>query len=171
MHMIIEKLKDGAAEVSYPKNYLLVKEGMNSKKIWILKKGLARYIYYRNGKEFTGWIDSEGDIVGSVYSTLGYGQARENIQLLEDALLHEINIDSISNDEAEFLVLKSAILEYYFLEMENRVKFFQSLDGRERYSFILKNNPDLIHRVPLKILSTFLGLTPESLSRIRGSIS
>lgn len=157
--------------VWYPKNYILLKEGQFSSKIWVMKKGIARYIYYKESKEITGWIDLEGDIVGSVFSTVGLGPARETIQLVEDSELHEIPIEPIRKDPALFAEFKNQVLLHYFIELENRVKFFQSLSGKERYAHLLAHRPDLLLRVPLHLLSSYLGLTPESLSRIRGSIS
>ncbi|MDX2279256.1 MAG: hypothetical protein NW218_06690 [Saprospiraceae bacterium] len=167
MKIDIEKLKGIGKLVSYPKNFLLVKEGRFSNKLWILQTGLARYFYYKEEKEFTGWIDLEGDIVGSMFCTLGLGLPRETIQLIEDSDLYEVVIDDIQKDSAFYMEFKTQILEYYFIELENRIKFFQTLSGKERYEYILDHKPELLQRVPLHIISTYLGMTPESLSRIR----
>lgn len=171
MDFDISQLKEISSTVYYPKNFILVKEGNQCNKIWLLERGSARYIYYHENKELTGWIDLEGDIVGSVYCILGLGAARETIQLMEDSELLEIKVDDIKKDEVVFADFKNKILQHYFIELENRIKFFQSLDGKERYEFILKHKPNLIQRVPLHILSSFIGMTPESLSRIRSALS
>jgi CRP-like cAMP-binding protein len=171
MHFDFDTLKRAATLVSYPKNFILVKEGTFSKKIWLLEKGAARYIYYHEQKELTGWIDTEGDVVASVYSILGLGHARETIQLLEDAELYEITLDDLRADPAYFEAFKDHMLQYYFIQLENRIKFFQSLGGKARYEYLLKHQPALLKRVPLHILSSYLGMTPESLSRIRGTLS
>jgi CRP/FNR family transcriptional regulator, anaerobic regulatory protein len=167
MKVDIEKLKGIGKLVSYPKNFLLVKEGRFCNKLWILQTGLARYFYYKEEKEFTGWIDLEGDIVGSMFCALGLGNPKETIQLLEDSDLFEIDIDDIQKDIECYKEFKTQILEYYFLELENRIKFFQTLNGKERYEYILDQKPELVQRVPLHIISSYLGMTPESLSRIR----
>lgn len=171
MALDFEHLKNNSSAVSYPKNFILLKEGNHCNKIWLLEKGSARYIYYHESKELTGWIDLEGDILGSVYCILGLGAARETIQLMEDSELLEIKVDDIKKDRAVYEDFKISILQHYFIELENRIKLFQSLDGKGRYEYILKRKPDLIQRVPLNILSTYLGMTPESLSRIRSSLS
>ncbi|MBX2956048.1 MAG: Crp/Fnr family transcriptional regulator [Cyclobacteriaceae bacterium] len=169
--MQTKKLKELGSLVTYPKDFILVKAGSPSKKLWLIEKGLARYIYYHDDKELTGWIDQEGDIVGSVFSLLGFGAARETIQLLEESDLYEVTLEDLKKDSVFFDMFKNQMLEHYFMELENRIKFFQSLGGKERYEFLLANKPDLVQRVPQKILSTYLGITPESLSRIRASLS
>ncbi len=158
-------------KVFYPKNFQLVRMEEQCHVFWIIEKGIARYIYQEGERELTGWFDMEGDIVGSVYCLLGIGGARENIQLLEDSELIEIQLTDLRQDEAFFQNFKMKVLAHYFIEMENRLKFFQALDGKGRYLYILENKPQLLQRVPLHLIATFLGLTPESLSRIRSSIS
>jgi hypothetical protein len=69
----------------------------------------------------------EGDFVGSIYSLLGFGTARETIQLIEDSVLIEIPIDSVKANQKVFEDFKLQVLEHYFLELELRVKFFQSM--------------------------------------------
>ena len=137
----------------------------------MIDKGMARYFYYQDDKELTGWIDLEGDIVGSVFCALELGPAQESIQLLEDSDLYEIALDEIRQDRLFYEGFKAQILQYYFIELEKRVKFFQSLGGKERYEYLLRHKPELIRRVPLHIIASYIGMTPESLSRIRGSIS
>ncbi|MEK6480527.1 hypothetical protein WJR50_23490 [Catalinimonas sp. 4WD22] len=132
---------------------------------------MVRYCYTFQDEEVTAWFDMEGDVVGSVYSLAGLGPSRETIQLLEDAVLIEISLDLIQKEIHDFAALKADLLQYYFLQLENRLKFFQNLDGKARYLSLLSERPELVQRVPQYLLASFLGLKPESLSRIRGSIS
>ncbi|WP_194778356.1 Crp/Fnr family transcriptional regulator [Pararhodonellum marinum] len=171
MNLDIPKLKSIGKRVSYPKNFQLVQKGERCQKCWIIEKGIARYMYLQEEQELTGWFDLEGDIVGSVYSLLGLGGAREKIQLVEDAELIEIQLVDIQKDDAYFQNFKMNVMSHYFIEMENRLKLFQSLDGKGRYLYLLENKPQLLQRVPLHMIASFLGLTPESLSRIRSAIS
>ncbi len=171
MNLDITKLKSIGKGVFYPKNFQLVRIEEQCEKFWIIEKGIARYIYELEEKELTGWFDMEGDIVGSMYSLLGLGGAREKIQLIEDSNLIEIQLSDIQRDDAFFQDFKMKVLTHYFIEMENRLKFFQALDGKRRYQYILKNKPQFLQRIPLQLIASFLGLTPESLSRIRNSIS
>ena len=172
--MNIEQLSDllvNGKEVEYPKNFILQKQGKMATKFWLLKKGIARYIYQQNDKEFSGWFDFENEIVGSIYSLTNLGLANETIQLIEDSVLVEFSISDFDVNDENFKNLKLQILQHYFIELERRVKFFQSLDGKERYQYLLEYKAHFIQRIPQNLLASFLGITPESLSRIRGSVS
>ncbi|WP_026999669.1 hypothetical protein [Eisenibacter elegans] len=93
-------------EVDYPKNFILQKEGKMATKFWLLKKGIARYIYNQNDKEYSGWFDFENEIVGSIYSLANLGVANETIQLIEDAELIEFDIRYININDEKFIHLK-----------------------------------------------------------------
>lgn len=162
---------DKGKEVEYPKNFILQKQGKMATKFWFLKKGIARYVYNQNDKEFSGWFDFENEIVGSIYSLANLGVANETIQLIEDAELIEFTISDLDTNDENFKNLKIQIIQYYFIELEKRVKFFQSLDGKQRYQYLVEHKPHFIQRIPQNLLASFLGITPESLSRIRGSVS
>jgi CRP/FNR family transcriptional regulator, anaerobic regulatory protein len=158
-------------EVDYPKNFILQKEGKMAAKFWILKKGIARYIYYQNDKEFSGWFDFENEIVGSIYSLVNLGVANETIQLIEDSALIEFTINDFDIKDENFTHLKIQIIQHYFIELEKRVKFFQSFDAKQRYQYLIDHKPHFIQRIPQNLLASFLGITAESLSRIRSSVS
>lgn len=163
-------LKKGK-EVEYPKNFILQKEGKWATNFWLLKKGIARYIYNQNDKKYSGWFDFENEIVGSIYSLANLGVANETIQLIEDAELVEFNIRDFNINDEIFTHLKIQIIQHYFIELEKRVKFFQSFDAKQRYQYLIDYKPHFIQRIPQNLLASFLGITPESLSRIRGSAS
>ncbi|MDX2068630.1 MAG: Crp/Fnr family transcriptional regulator [Haliscomenobacter sp.] len=158
-------------EVEYPKNFILQKEGKMATKFWALKKGIARYIYTQNDKEYSGWFDFENEIVGSINSLVNLGIANETIQLIEDSELIEFTISDFDVKDEKFIHFKTQIIQYYFIELEKRVKFFQSLDAKQRYQYLLQHKPQFIKRIPQHLLASFLGITPESLSRIRTSVS
>jgi CRP-like cAMP-binding protein len=162
---------DKGREVKYPKNFILQKQGKMATKFWLLKKGIARYVYNQNDKEFSGWFDFENDIVGSLRSLTNLGEAHETIVLIEDAELVEFTLSDFDTNNEQFTSFKVQIIQHYFIELEKRVKFFQSLDGKQRYQYLIKHKPHFIQRIPQNLLSSFLGITPESLSRIRGSAS
>lgn len=168
---LISEFFSKGKEVEYPKNFILQKEGRMATKFWLLKKGIARYIYNQNDKEYSGWFDFENEIVGSIYSLANLGVANETIQLIEDAELVEFDIRDFNLNDEKFTHLKIQIIQHYFIELEKRVKFFQSFDAKQRYQYLIDHKPHFIQRIPQNLLASFLGITPESLSRIRSSVS
>jgi CRP/FNR family transcriptional regulator, anaerobic regulatory protein len=170
MNMVqLSDLIEKGIEVEYPKNFILQKQGKMATKFWLLKKGIARYVYNQNDKEFSGWFDFENEIVGSIYSLSNLGVANETIQLIEESELIEFTISDFETNDEKFTNFKNQVIQHYFIELEKRVKFFQSLDGKQRYQYLIEYKPHFIQRLPQNLLASFLGITPESLSRIRGS--
>lgn len=170
----LEELTKAFVEVEYPRNFILYKEGKLVRKIWIVKKGLIGYFFHSKDKEHLAWIDQEGDLIGSVRS-IGMGlTASETCVLLENSELLEIDFESLSSQELVPLDLekfKNAIFQYYFIAMEDRLKIFQSMDAKARYIHLMNHRPQLLQRVSLQQIASFLGITPETLSRIRSEIS
>jgi hypothetical protein len=89
---------------------------------------------------------------------------------LEDSVLRVI-----SKEDLEYLsalipkmhIFRRIIAENLFITMEKRVAMLQSQSAYERYEKMLKDNPDIILSVPLQYTASFLGITPQHLSRLR----
>lgn len=94
----------------------------------------------------------------------------ENIIAIE-----ETNISSISRDTLEYLselipkihIWRRIITENLFILMEKRVAMLQSQSAHERYELFLLENPEILLSVPLQYTASFLGITPQHLSRLR----
>lgn len=161
-------------EVEYPKNFLLYKEGKASARCWIIKQGVVGYFYQGQQKEHLAWFDLEGDLVISTYSIATAQATRESARLLEDAILYEIDFQSLETRFANHLDwhrFKNSLYQLYCMHLEDRIRALQSLDAKERYHQLITQKPGLLQRVPLQHIASFLGITPESLSRIRTDFS
>ncbi len=171
-----ERLWETSVQTERPAGTHLYREGRVSQSFWLVEKGLARYYYLspQSQKETTAWFDAEGSIAGSVYSLTTQQPAKESLQLLEDSLLCEIPVGALAAlgktfPAAETFKLK--IIEHYFFGLEERLKLFQACSAQERYAQLLAGAPHLLQRVPLYHIASFLGIAPETLSRIRAGIS
>jgi CRP-like cAMP-binding protein len=105
------------------------------------------------------------------YESLFSGRpSKKAIQVLEDSEVIAINVGALSRlydsfPEIERLFRK--IFEAALVETVNRVESIQFHSAEERYSALVKEAPDVLKRVPLKYIASYLGITPVSLSRIR----
>jgi CRP-like cAMP-binding protein len=159
-----------AKPVSLKKNELLQEIGRTCKTIYFIKKGMARIFYYKDGKDITESFAFENSIVARVESLFTGMPSRKAIQVLEDTKLIAINSTELFKlydkyPDLERLIRK--ITESAYVETVNRVESMQFHSAEERYNDLLRKAPDLVRRVPLKYISSYLGITQVSLSRIR----
>ena len=97
--------------------------------------------------------------------------SKKAIQVLEDSELIAINSTELfklydKHHDIESLFRK--IFEAALVDTVNRVESIQFHTAEERYNYLIKEAPDVLKRVPLKYIASYLGITPVSLSRIRG---
>lgn len=166
-------LKNCITEVSFPKGQVLIKANRIEKHIYFLKKGIARAYANSAGNEITFWFGDEGQGVISMRSYVDNKKGYEDVQLLEDSDLYkldladlralfEVNID-IANWGRKFV-------EQELIKVEERLISRQFKTARERYLDLLKDHPNLLQRVQLGHIASYLGITQVSLSRIRADI-
>ena len=169
---IIEKAY-GSLEIS--KGDYFVKQGMICEQVGFVLSGKMRTYYMdESGNEITCYFVSPENFISSFTSFLTNTPANENISALEDTVLRVI-----SKDELEALclsvpkmqILRRVIAENLFITMEKRILMLQSQSAHERYEKMLRENPDIILSVPLQYTASFLGITPQHLSRIRKELA
>lgn len=166
----IEKIIERCEKVKYPKKHLLSREGTIENSIYFLSKGLVRAFSTLNGEETTFWIGTEGQIICSIRNYVEKKPSYESIETLEDCLLYKIN-----NEQLEKLYLKDIyianwgrkFIEHEIIKTESQLISQLFYSAKERYQYLLKENPKLLQRVPLHIIASYLGMTQVSLSRIR----
>ncbi len=159
-------------EVRYPAKHIFQKEGETCTKVGVLRKGLVRNYFNRNNKEHTAWFDSDGGLIGSMHSFFTQMPHSESVEMLEDCIVYEIPFDKVEKTRVlfdDFAILLNKIILHGYYEMEERTKNLVAYSAVERYNLFFKTNPDLVNRIPVKYLASFLGVTPETLSRIRGN--
>lgn len=158
---------------SFSRNTLLAKEAKVCQHMYFLEKGCARGYYNLDGKEVTYWFAFEHSFVTSFYSFISRKPAFENVQLLEDCTLYAISYDDLQKlydkyPEIERLV--RIINENYYVRLEERFVAAQFKTAKERYAALLDSSPHILLRMPLGYIASYLGISQETLSRIRGKI-
>lgn len=153
------------------KNDFYLKEGQTSSGLFVMEKGLVRAFFIKNEKEINTWFGTENLILGSI-SPLFFNQpAKENIQFLEDSIVYSISRENLYDLYRKYHEIESIgrqMTEHYCLMMEERITSLQTLTAQERYEQLLQLFPELLQRVSLGHIASYLGITLETLSRIRG---
>jgi CRP-like cAMP-binding protein len=157
--------------VTIKKNKDLQPIGHTCKTIYFIKKGVARINYFKDGIDITEQFFFENSIIARVESLFTGKPSRKAIQILEDAEIIAINSTQLfklydTYPEIERLFRK--IFEAAYVETVNRIEGMQFHSAEERYNALLNEAPNVLMRVPLKYVASFLGITQVSLSRIRG---
>lgn len=139
--------------------------------IHFIEKGFARVYYLLDGREITSWFAKEGEIISATDSLFTGITSEYNIQMIEDSEIISIDyrkIELLFNDFPEIERLARLITIETYLRLDERVKQMIFHTPEERYLLLLKTFPDIVLRVPLGYISSYLGVTQETLSRIRG---
>jgi len=146
------------------------KAGRISDRIGFVQSGLLRSYFTIKGKETTTFFQTKGYLATALLSFLQMKPALENIQALEDSELIVItrkNLHKLYNENWKWQQVGRIVIEQYYIKMEQRSIILQSQSAQERYEYFLKEYPELIQSVPLYYIASFLGMSPETLSRIR----
>jgi CRP/FNR family transcriptional regulator, anaerobic regulatory protein len=151
-----------------------VKSGEINPDIFYIDKGLMRSYFTKDGIEKTFDIMIENDIVVSP-SSFFYGlPSVDSIQAVEDceiSFMTKEDLNYLYDQSAKWERLGRLIFEHYTYSYELRLRTFISDSAQERYEKMLIESPDLVRRMPQIYLANFLGITPQSLSRLRKNMS
>ncbi|MBS1607550.1 MAG: Crp/Fnr family transcriptional regulator [Bacteroidetes bacterium] len=155
------------------KNDYLLHEGKICRHLYFLEKGALRGYYILDGKEITHWFGFEQDFVTSFHSFITQAPAVENIQLLEGSILWAISKEKLSrlfNQYHEIERLVRIAYEKYYIRLEERFVNAQFKSATERYEGLLQTRPYILERIPLGHIASYLGISQETLSRIRSRL-
>ena len=167
------KLKSNIEEVYLKKGHLLMKANKIETDIYFIKKGIVRAYADSEDKEITFWFGKEGDTVISMGSYIENEKGYENIELLEECELYKLKTKNLKQLFAEDIHIANWGRKFAEKELIKPEKLFiyrQFRTASERYGELLKKHPDLLLRVQLGHIASFLGITQVSLSRISAEI-
>jgi len=156
------------------KGEFLIREGQVENHIHFLANGATRNYFINDGKEFTVDFHFKGDFVTAYYSFISREPSEIFIELLEDAETLSIEYTALQDFYRKSCLgerIGRLIAESQYMKRLKKEMDFLSLTAEQRYLKLLDKNPTLVSRLSVKHLSSYLGVQPESLSRIRKSSS
>jgi CRP-like cAMP-binding protein len=163
-------LKKIAKLTFYPKNTFILKETQIADKYYFLYKGLTRSYFHRNGREATTWFCTDGRLFTNYKSMITGLPSTENIITIEDSWIIEFSkqdIEKIFETHPCVNTLARKISELYFLMQDDHLYDMLYASAAERLAkFEIEFKPYL-DRIKSKYIASYLGLTPETISRMR----
>ncbi len=156
------------------KGTLLIQEGKTSEKSYFLKSGIIRcYIVDLDGNEVTTRFFSAPDFLNDYLSFFERKPSEENYELITDCVLYSISYDNVQycfHSIPEFREWGRMLLTLNYTRINRKMIAMHKETAQERYLSLQKRNPEIIQKVPLHIIASYLGITKYSLSRIRKEI-
>ena len=153
------------------KNEILVKSGDVCRDFFFIIKGcLKAFFIDSKGQETIRYVAFENQFISTIHSFIRQTPSNEYICAVEPSELLTISYSDFNTALNSIPLFKDfyiKILEGTYLNNHWRIETFLRLDAKQRYEYILKNDQQMVQRLSNKNLAGFLGITQESLSRIK----
>lgn len=153
---------------------LILREGALCNHVYFIKRGVLRGFIKEDNREITTWITAEGEMVTSIASMDERKPSREYIQAIEDCELMALNyehLDKLYKDHIEFNIIGRKLLQRYYHDAEKRAFIARLTNAEDKYRQFLLQHETLSNRIPLTHIANYLGITLETLSRVRRKLN
>ena len=157
----------------FPKGHVLVKPDTVCKRFYFIDSGLTRTFYLKGGKDITDWISAENSFAVSIISFITRQPDRRAIELLEPSVLYSIYFDDLENlckKHHDIERMTRRLVSMGLVQLQQKFDDLHFATALQRYQTLMATNPSFIQRVPLGMIASYLGITQETLSRIRSQI-
>ncbi|MBN8662971.1 MAG: Crp/Fnr family transcriptional regulator [Chitinophagales bacterium] len=153
-----------------PKKEVFIADLGKSKYLYFIAKGIVRAYFSHDGKEITDWFGMENMVIGPVIRQFPVKDTPHRVEALEDGVFVRVSfadLDKLYQRHHEVERLGRLIAIHTMLHLQYKIDCLQLYGARERYADFLVRYPDLINRVALGFIASFLGMNQVTLSRIR----
>jgi CRP-like cAMP-binding protein len=171
----IELLRNRIVVKHVTKGTVLLSKGeLNSRTYFVQKGCLRSYATDEKGKEHIFMFAPEGWIISDIEAITNQSPSELFIDALEDSIV-EIFDRELFTALAQMPISQSLLTQEKLMRrisvLQKRIIMLMSASAMERYQSFIKTYPNIVQRVPQKMIASYLGITPEALSRIRGEIA
>ncbi|QKX06812.1 Crp/Fnr family transcriptional regulator [Aquimarina sp. TRL1] len=153
-----------------PKGTILLPQETRANYLYFIEKGMLHNYYYHDGKQISSWFYKEGQFATSWYSFYTRKYSYEAIESLEDCIVYQISYhqyQELITDFASFGNFARLLAEEMLGFLDQFSKGWSFLTAREKYQLLTSYFPDIELRVKLGFIASFLGISQETLSRLR----
>ena len=169
-----EKLKDWFVPIQFENKIHFVTEGKVCRNLYFVDAGATHtFIIDKKGEIHTVQFGFEGYWIGDMYSFFSGKPAIFNIETLEATRLFAMthsDFEKACEQIPKFELFFRILVQNGYLSSLQRIAKNFSEDAEQRYLSLIKNHPDLPQRVPQYLVASYLGIKPQSLSRIRQNL-
>jgi len=168
-----QAVADVLLRLELPKDHLLVRQNTVCDYLYFIENGLTRTFYYKHEKDVTDWLSAENSFAVSILSFISRQPDRSMIALLEPSVLwalHHADFERLCACYHDFERLGRHLAAQGLVQLQKKFDDAHFATALERYQQFMQTNPSLLQRVPLSMIASYLGITQETLSRIRAQI-
>ena len=159
--------------ITVKKGAFLHKAASICKKTYWIQKGLLRTYYLKDGKEITDVFASEGEWITSVQSFIKNEPDQNYLQAIENSEVY-----ALSQDDLMFLFQNFPEMERFgritmsmnYIRLSEKLESYQFTLAKDKYVHFCKVYDSILHRLPLGMVASYIGITQETLSRIRKEV-
>ena len=171
----IEEIKNFITVKKFSRGEMIIQAGDYSPDYYFIEEGVLRsYTIDENGKEHIIQFGTENWIISDRNSALCKKEAKFYIQAIEDSTVVILNEDLsglIQKMNPKYIETQLMLLQNHVRHMQDRINSLLGATAKTRYLDFIKLYPNLMARVPQWMIASYLGITPESLSRVRKDIA
>ena len=170
---VYDVFMDFAVKKEYPKGEILIEQGKKNEFVFFLITGSAKSYNYKDSKQICLWFAFESDCIATI-RTFDDLISQETVELLEDSELIQIKLGDLMTLSNQFTSISSLILQLlkeHILFLEYKLNGLQFMTSAERYDKLIRDYPEVLQRVSLTDIASYLGISRETLSRIRRKIT
>lgn len=156
----------------FPSKTIIIHAGRLDRKVYFIEKGLTRSYVLHRGKQITTWFSKEGDAACGSWDLYRHRAGFEYVETLEETTAYAISVERLDELYRSYIDLANwmrVLQQENFLRLQDIHIRRLSWSARERYEHLTKECPGLFQRVSLVYIASFLGITQQSLSRIRAN--
>ena len=157
---------------TFSKGQFILKTGQVANHYYFIKSGALRFYFGEGDEQLTAWVITAGEFFAEISSLNPQIPTRFNIEATEQTELiyiHANDMEILYKQIPAWQEFGRITWETMAIRMINQIISFQTLSAEERYIEFMQN-PELMKRVPVKHIASYLGITPNALSRIRKNI-
>ena len=169
-HEELDTLESILVPRKYAKGEMILKEGEVCESIYYIDKGLIRQFYYKNDKELTEHIGSDGEIFMCIESLFKEEPTKLQVEALEPTIVYLIpkhRLEQVALHNVNIQILYRKILEESLIISQVHADLLRFETAQNRYQRLCKMKPQVVLRAPLVYIASYLQMTPETLSRVR----